>query len=280
MRTRRRYVLPVLIAALLHLAFLALITLTRPAVFRPSAGGAMSVSFAEGLAASALPVGLPARPPPRPAEATPAPAQEAPSTTPTPPAPSEPPKPAPSPKPDAVMQLPEAVAPAPTQHAPAPRTPPAVAPDADFAAKVAQLVAGGTRLTAEAKPLRAAPGTGPSPLGPTPPSACQLDAALQASLGQDPEVLSALTRIPRKARSVANAIMLWNGRWIAGESVGGESALSSIRQSIQKGVRTASAACQQSTVRGPVLIAVLSQPETTILAIGSGEWRWADLLVQ
>jgi hypothetical protein len=109
--------------------------------------------------------------------------------------------------------------------------------------------------------------------------ACQLGGWLQAALRADPTVQSALAAIPRADRSVANAIMLWNLRWVrqppsalAGASV--------LRSALMVGVRAAPPECQTQLVRGPELLVMTDASGTTLIAIGSGEWRWADLLAQ
>ena len=83
--------------------------------------------------------------------------------------------------------------------------------------------------------------------------------------------------IPRPARSVANAVMLWDGGWV--ESPGRAAAgVTAIRMALIVGVRSAPPACQLQLVRGPELIILTAGGESTVLAIGSGEWRWGDLL--
>ena len=53
---------------------------------------------------------------------------------------------------------------------------------------------------------------------------CQLTEWLQQAMQADPQVQTALMGVPRPARSVANALMLWDGDWVeprlqAGQSV-------------------------------------------------------------
>lgn len=106
---------------------------------------------------------------------------------------------------------------------------------------------------------------------------CQLTAWLQQALQADPQVQAALAQIPRPARSVANALMLWNGTWIeplAKASTGVET----LRQAFMSGIRSAPEACRDQVIHGPELILLSDGVGTTVLAVGSGEWRWADLL--
>lgn len=107
---------------------------------------------------------------------------------------------------------------------------------------------------------------------------CQLDGWLQAALQTDPAVTLALAAIPRPARSVANAIMLWDGRWVAAGPVA--EAAAPIRTALINGVMAAPEACRTEVLRGPRLLILPDSIGTTVLAVGSGEWRWGDLLVE
>ena len=106
---------------------------------------------------------------------------------------------------------------------------------------------------------------------------CQLTVWLQQALQADPQVQIALPLIPRPARSVANAIMLWNGAWVEppAQASGG---VSTLQQALIAGIRAAPIACQDQVIHGPELIILLDGAGATVLAIGSGDWRWADLL--
>ena len=106
---------------------------------------------------------------------------------------------------------------------------------------------------------------------------CQLTAWLQQALQADPQVQAALPAIPKPARSVANAIMLWDGGWVDPRP-NATNGVTAIRLAVIAGVRSAPAACQAQVVRGPELIILTQGADSTILAIGSGEWRWGDLL--
>lgn len=106
---------------------------------------------------------------------------------------------------------------------------------------------------------------------------CLLTAWLQQALQADPQVRAALAGIPKPARSVANAIMLWDGGWV-GPRLSASAGVTAIRMAVIAGIRSAPAACQAQVVRGPELIMLTEGGESTILAIGSGEWRWGDLL--
>ncbi|CAN5132251.1 hypothetical protein BH10PSE4_BH10PSE4_05410 [soil metagenome] len=109
-------------------------------------------------------------------------------------------------------------------------------------------------------------------------STCQLTDQLQARLANDPQVLAALARLPRDARSVANALMLWNGGWVGSDNGNNAQALNAIHASIAAAITNASPDCRNLPVLGPRLLSIPDASGATLLVIGSGEWRWDDLL--
>ena len=91
-------------------------------------------------------------------------------------------------------------------------------------------------------------------------------------------VHASLSQVPREARSVANAIMLWDGRWMEASDLGGSTIADPIRAAIIEQVRFESPACRDMPIRGPRFITLVATPANIVLAMGSGEWRWSDLL--
>jgi hypothetical protein len=106
---------------------------------------------------------------------------------------------------------------------------------------------------------------------------CALTAWLQQALQDDPLVQAALREIPRPSRSVANALMLWNGSW-APVSASAAAGVSTIETAVVVGVLQTPESCRSELIRGPELMTLVSGEDATVIAIGSGEWRWADLL--
>ncbi|CAN5714064.1 hypothetical protein BH11PSE1_BH11PSE1_05020 [soil metagenome] len=106
--------------------------------------------------------------------------------------------------------------------------------------------------------------------------ACDLTQWLQAALQANPQTQTALAQIPRPARSVANAMMLWNGRWTP--TLAAATGLQTLRSAVLSGVASAPEACRAELIRGPVLLTLVDSTGSTVLAVGSGEWRWNDLL--
>ncbi|CAN5443820.1 hypothetical protein BH10PSE5_BH10PSE5_12060 [soil metagenome] len=105
---------------------------------------------------------------------------------------------------------------------------------------------------------------------------CQLAGWLQQALQQDTGVQIALAKIPRPARSVSNALMLWDGQWV--EAPAAATGIALIRGALRSGIQAAPETCRDEPMRGPVLITLVDDTGSTLLAVGSGEWRWADLL--
>lgn len=105
---------------------------------------------------------------------------------------------------------------------------------------------------------------------------CKLGEWLQGALQQDDQVGVALAHIPRRSRSIANALMLWDGSWV--EAPGAGAGLTVIRSAILSGIESAPQPCRVELMSGPVLLTLNDPSGATLLAIGSGQWRWNDLL--
>jgi hypothetical protein len=108
-----------------------------------------------------------------------------------------------------------------------------------------------------------------------PNSPCDLTATLAGVFAQSPEVQQGLAELPEAKRSVANAIMLWDGQWSPESQSGGHGLL---RALLVKAVSAARPDCLLQSNKGPVLFLVPDHQTTVVLAIGSGEWHWGDLL--
>ena len=107
--------------------------------------------------------------------------------------------------------------------------------------------------------------------------ACDLTTWLQQALQADPQVRAALASMPRRALSLSNAMMLWDSDWVPGDPQAA-AGLAAVRAAVLAGVRAAPTGCLAAPVRGPELMTLTDDAGTTVIAIGSGEWRWQDLL--
>lgn len=106
---------------------------------------------------------------------------------------------------------------------------------------------------------------------------CQLARTLQGDLQADAAVQTSLTAVPRDARSVSNAIMLWDGDWVAVKTLPGGD-VGPLRRTLLQHVRAASPSCLEQTMSGPLFLMIEGEGGTTFLTVGSGRWRWADLM--
>lgn len=100
---------------------------------------------------------------------------------------------------------------------------------------------------------------------------CDTARAVQQALRRDPLVHTAVS----DANRVGKAIMVWNGDWVrSGEQDG--KGMSAVREAIQWEVAFSPEACRNARMHGTLLLSLADG--STRFAIGSGEWRWADLL--
>lgn len=108
-----------------------------------------------------------------------------------------------------------------------------------------------------------------------PGAACNLAQDLAEAFAQSPEVQKGIAAIPASGRSVANAVMLWDGHWAEGTQSGGTALL---RALLVKAVVSSRPECLLATNQGPVLFLIPDRQTTVVLAVGSGQWRWVDIL--
>lgn len=252
---RRRTLLAAPISVAAHLAVALAIYQARPEPMTVYEEQPMALSLVEPRLVT---------PPPPPPEPEPDPAPEV--REPAPPAPPSSDAPVPEPSPDMPKPLRKARL--------AKAVPKDVAPL--FAGKaetdavgVAQTLAPGNGLSeGEVAGARTA-GSGGAGGG------CDMVDLLQRALRKDPDVQAAVAR--EHAVLAGKAINIWNGDWIRGSGQEGKG-LAGVRQAIIMEVGFAPAACRDETVRGRVLISLSDRPGAPRIVLGSGAWRWSELL--
>ncbi|GGE02991.1 hypothetical protein GCM10011529_06790 [Polymorphobacter glacialis] len=116
-------------------------------------------------------------------------------------------------------------------------------------------------------------------------AACAPLKAVQAALASDPAVRTAIAAVPTGARSVAEAIVVWNQGWSPLASLevplaGGEAPLAGVRALVARTLAALPAHCLAEPITGPRLVLVEGAAQTAVLAFGSGAWRWRDLDTQ
>ncbi len=107
---------------------------------------------------------------------------------------------------------------------------------------------------------------------------CEVAGTLARAFMGSELVRAQLQRIGPEARSVANAIMFWDGQWVEVQGRAPEDALLTLRRAIVEGVRAAPPECLSQDVVGPRFITIDEGEGTMILVLGSGTWRWEQLL--
>lgn len=108
----------------------------------------------------------------------------------------------------------------------------------------------------------ASAGSGP------PGGVCDMPRRVQEALRRDPMVR------PAVARFAGKAIRVWDGDWVWMQGDDGKG-LTAVRQAMMWEIAAAPKACRAEPVHGLVLIST----GPARLAVGSGVWRWSDLLV-
>jgi hypothetical protein len=105
--------------------------------------------------------------------------------------------------------------------------------------------------------------------------ACDMLRRLQGALRRDP--LARAAAVEAERASDGHAIMVWNGDWVQSQSEDGKG-LAAVREALVWEVAFAPPACRAEPVRGLVLLTLNDGPDAARLALGSGQWRWSDLL--
>jgi len=103
--------------------------------------------------------------------------------------------------------------------------------------------------------------------------ACNMVRRIQEALRKD-HLVQAAALAPTTA---GKAIRVWNGDWVQSGGEDGKG-LAVVREAILWEIGFAPAACKNEVVKGTVLLSLRDGPGSTRLALGGGEWRWADLL--
>ena len=102
--------------------------------------------------------------------------------------------------------------------------------------------------------------------------ACNMAGWLQARLRKDPNVQAAMAQAQR-----GRPLRVWNGDWVRHTGQEGNG-LATVREALMWEVAFAPQACRAEPVHGLVLLSLNDGPGAARVALGSGEWRWSDLL--
>jgi hypothetical protein len=107
---------------------------------------------------------------------------------------------------------------------------------------------------------------------------CDLTEPVRAALQSSDAVRASLPLIPPDQRSVANAVMVWKVGWLSDDEQLDKAAIAAIRTVVAETVAAATPECRMQPQTGPRLLLLSGTRDTVVLAVGSGQWRWQDLL--
>lgn len=101
------------------------------------------------------------------------------------------------------------------------------------------------------------------------PVSCDLMADVGSVLGSDPVAAADMASVAADPR---RAIMLWDGSWLDRRED------DPVRRAVGAALRSGRAACLDELQTGPRLIIIPANGTHITVAVGSGVWRWRDLL--
>jgi hypothetical protein len=112
---------------------------------------------------------------------------------------------------------------------------------------------------------------------------CALDQTVGDAILADAAAMAELEALPRQARTEADAVMVWDGVWPEPGSPAVTPSVDftrpgALRRAVEIAIASAPAECRDAPVAGPRFIALPGAFRTTTIVIGSGQWRWADVL--
>jgi hypothetical protein len=96
------------------------------------------------------------------------------------------------------------------------------------------------------------------------------------SIEADPDAMTSALNAPPENRSIAEAVVIWNGDWIQAASTP-DAPLSPAREAVERSVATMSEDCLNEPIIGPRLVPFPTATGTMFLVFGSGNWRWRDV---
>lgn len=106
---------------------------------------------------------------------------------------------------------------------------------------------------------------------------CNMVERLQNALRDDARIRARLTEAYRDSGARGRAIVIWNGDWVLSPGQDGKG-LAGVRQAVAVVVGFSPRECKSQTVRGYVVVTLSDDPGAPKLALGTGHWRWSDLL--
>jgi hypothetical protein len=104
-----------------------------------------------------------------------------------------------------------------------------------------------------------------------------LDLVMKAMVA-DPDAVLAVRNSPQEMLSVAQALVIWNERW-SDAAISADAPLGPARAVVERTLGGMPDGCLDEQVTGPRLVPVPGDRGMMFVVIGSGVWRWRELLV-
>ncbi len=102
---------------------------------------------------------------------------------------------------------------------------------------------------------------------------CAIERSVAEALARDPAAVAALAMLG-PVRADTGVVMLWNGEWAVPADPADAARLAVLRPIMDEAIARCPVYCREAELVGPRLIAVSGQSRATLLAVGSGRWRW------
>ena len=108
---------------------------------------------------------------------------------------------------------------------------------------------------------------------------CALAHDAAVAIARDAAAMTEVNALPSDARTSADAVMLWDGVWLASRGSAAPIAGGAVRRIVERIVTEAPTECRNAEARGPEFVPIPDGNRTIMIVIGSGLWHWGDLLV-
>lgn len=110
-----------------------------------------------------------------------------------------------------------------------------------------------------------------------PGEACGTLDLVSKAMVADPTAVLAVRNSPPEIRSVAQALVIWNAQWSA-SAISADAPLGPARAVVERTLGGMPDGCLDEQVSGPRLVPVPGERGMMFVVIGSGVWRWRELL--
>lgn len=108
---------------------------------------------------------------------------------------------------------------------------------------------------------------------------CAALEAVRNAVLADPAAVDSVINAPPAARSVADAVVIWNAGWSdAASSL--EAPLGAARAAVERTLSEMESACLDEPIAGPRLMQIPAGDQRTMfLVFGSGNWNWREIML-